>query len=601
MSIKLLPESVANQIAAGEVVQRPASVVKELMENSIDSGASNITLVVKDAGKSLIQVIDDGLGMSEIDAELSLKRHATSKIASLDDLFRLKTMGFRGEALASIVAVSQFEMKTRRQEDEVGCVVEVDGKALTKQFDQQAKPGTSVSVKNLFYNVPARRNFLKSDNVENRHIAEAFQQIALCHPSVAFRYFMNGKEVHRLSSSNFKQRIVQMFGKKFDQRLVPLSEKTELVNISGFIGKPEFANTKRSEQYFIVNQRFIKSPYLHHAVMQAYEELVSKENTPQYFIRLEVDPDQIDVNVHPTKTEIKFIEERSIYAILRTIVRQSLGKFNIAPSLDFERESVFDQSFDSKRSITVPVIKVDPKYNPFETKSPAQNPKDQFSEISELLDTSQVDLTIGKAADTVHPSLINESDEAEIAGRSKIIQLHNKFILTHIKSGFMVIDQNRAHQRILYDRLRKNSGQINCQQLLFPIALDLNPSEMILLEGIRTEVEELGFSFDAIGKDSLAINGVPTGCKEKEAGQIMMDLIEDVSENRSNEQKDLKNKLALKLAKSMAVKAGVRLDEKEMESLVDRLFACEMPYSLPGEKPIIVTIPLEELNNRFNY
>ncbi|HAW52854.1 MAG TPA: DNA mismatch repair endonuclease MutL [Flavobacteriales bacterium] len=605
MNIKVLPDVVANQIAAGEVVQRPASVVKELLENSIDSGSKNISLYIKDAGKSLIQVIDDGSGMSPEDAELCVKRHATSKISKIEDIFGIHTMGFRGEALASISAVSHFELKTRRKEDELGFVLSIDGTGPKKSSQSIGKPGTSVSVKNLFYNVPARRNFLKSNNVESRHIIETFQQIALTHPEIGFSLYNNDNETYVLKGSNFKQRIVMLFGKRFDERLVPVKEETEIVTISGYVGKPEFASSKKGEQYFIVNNRFIKSPYLNHAVMQAYDELLSKESFPQYFIQLSVDPSQIDVNIHPTKTEIKFLEERSIYAILRTIIRQSLGKYNIAPSLDFNRESVFDQSFDKEKSIKIPTIKVDTTYNPFNTPTKNVSPfeqKQNYEALSKMYQSiPDVDENEDVAEKTIKPSKINLPEENK-AERARIIQLHNKFILTHIRSGFMVIDQHRAHIRVLFeDYLNRSKNATGSQQLLFPVSIDVSVSDMDLVSQLSSEIESLGFSINMLGKDSIAINGVPPGCAESDAGKVFLEMIEAFKSDIDFIKNQTQEKLAMALAKKMAIKPGIKLNEKELENLVDKLFACEMPYHLPNSKPIIITIPLDELNKRFNY
>ena len=605
MNIKVLPDVVANQIAAGEVVQRPASVVKELLENSIDSGSKNISLYIKDAGKSLIQVIDDGSGMSPEDAELCVKRHATSKISKIEDIFGIHTMGFRGEALASISAVSHFELKTRRKEDELGFVLSIDGTGPKKSSQSIGKPGTSVSVKNLFYNVPARRNFLKSNNVESRHIIETFQQIALTHPEIGFSLYNNDNETYVLKGSNFKQRIVMLFGKRFDERLVPVKEETEIVTISGYVGKPEFASSKKGEQYFIVNNRFIKSPYLNHAVMQAYDELLSKESFPQYFIQLSVDPSQIDVNIHPTKTEIKFLEERSIYAILRTIIRQSLGKYNIAPSLDFNRESVFDQSFDKEKSIKIPTIKVDTTYNPFNTPAKNVSPfeqKQNYEALSKMYQSiPDVDENEDVAEKTIKPSKINLPEENK-AERARIIQLHNTFILTHIRSGFMVIDQHRAHIRVLFEEyLNRSKNATGSQQLLFPVSIDVSVSDMDLVSQLSSEIESLGFSINMLGKDSIAINGVPPGCAESDAGKVFLEMIEAFKSDIDFIKNQTQEKLAMALAKKMAIKPGIKLNEKELENLVDKLFACEMPYHLPNSKPIIITIPLDELNKRFNY
>lgn len=603
--IQVLPDLVANQIAAGEVVQRPSSVVKELLENAIDAGADDIVLNIKDAGKALIQIIDNGCGMSELDARLCLERHATSKISTVDDIFKINTLGFRGEAMASIAAISQMEIKTKTAEAELCTEIKVSGGEVSLQDPSAGKTGTSISVKNIFFNVPARRNFLKSHNLETRYIIEAFQQVALSYPSVSFKMFNNGNETYHLDQSNFKQRIIQLFGKRFNERLIPIQEKTDIINISGFIAKPEFASAKRSEQFFQVNNRFIKSPYFHHAVMSGYEEILPKDTYPQYFIQLEVDPNQIDVNIHPTKTEIKFIDERAIYAILRTIVRQSLGKYNIAPSLDFNRETAFDlPDIRGERTVKMPVIKVDPKFNPFENNTEFSNSppieRNLPTENAERL--YNLNFEEKEKIDELRPSKLNIETREDNPIRSKIIQLHNKFILTHIKSGFMVIDQHRAHQRVLFEQFLLNKRKnLPSQQLLFPVLLELSKIEMSLVNDMMTNIERIGFSVEIFGKESLSVNGAPPGIKENDIKSIFHGMLEGFLIDEKDENNEVYDRLAKSLASKMAIKAGQNLSEKEMENLVDRLFACDMPYSLPNGKPIIVTLPIEELNKRFHY
>lgn len=606
--IKVLPESVANQIAAGEVVQRPASAVKELLENAIDAGAGSIILNIKDAGKALIQVKDDGRGMSEIDARLCIERHATSKISKVDDIFHIVTMGFRGEALASIAAVSQFELKTKTEQSDLACVIKMNGSTLESQNLEAGNTGTTITVKNLFYNVPARRNFLKSTSVENRHIIEVFQQVALGNSAVAFSLLNNGEEVYKLDKSNFKQRVVQLFGKRYNERLVPIKEETDIVSFSGFITKPEYATSKKGEQFFFVNKRFIKSPYLHHAVMTAYQDLLGKEMHPPYFIHLEIDPAQIDINIHPTKTEIKFLEERSIYAILRTCIRQSLGKFNIAPSLDFERETAFDSMKpDRNKAISMPQIKVDKQFDPFKSTS-------RLIQTPQRLDSKHRDdalnlynVNISKSIEhnvtkTTTETKLSDLENDTEKNKSSIIQLHNKFILTHLKNGFMIIDQHRAHQRILYDKfILSGKKSFSSQKLLFPVLIELDKSDFSLVKEIYSKLEKLGFSIEEFGKESISINGIPPGMDEKKIKEIFISVLEDYKVSGQKNSDGGLDKISSILASNMAIKSGQKLHEKEMESIIDQLFASEMPYSLPNGKPIVITISLEDLAKKFQY
>jgi DNA mismatch repair protein MutL len=607
--IQLLPDAVANQIAAGEVVQRPASAVKELMENSIDAGATEIKLIVKNAGKTLIQVIDNGIGMTETDARLSLERHATSKIKKAEDLFALTTMGFRGEAIPSIAAISQMEIKSKQHDQDLGTHIVLEGSKVLSQEVCQCPSGTNISIKNLFFNVPARRNFLKSNPVETRHIIEEFQRVAMIHPEVSFSMVHDQNEVFQLSTGNFRQRIVGIFGSKYDQRLVPVEEETDIVSIKGFIGKPEFAKKTRGEQYFFVNQRFIKSGYLNHAIQVAYEELLPKDQYPSYFLKLEVDPSKIDINIHPTKTEVKFEEERAIYAIIRTAVRQALGKFNIAPSLDFERESSFDVPLLKKgEAIRVPEIKVNPDFNPFtESNSrtysssssgfPSERSREKVDPTWEnLFEKDPVEGTISSKANTSIPF-----EEETVLEEKKLIQLHRKYILNHIKSGFIIVDQQRAHERILFDRLQLQlqNGKGSSQQLLFPEDIQLSTEDSIVLNSLLEEMNQLGFDIRPFGKEYFIIHGVPTGVEDSSVRSLIEQLLEEFKSNLSELKDHKREKLIRSMARSMSIKKGKQLSEKEMEQLIDELFACEMPYHLPDGKLIVMNYSLEDLDKQF--
>lgn len=609
--IQLLPDNVANQIAAGEVVQRPASAVKELLENSIDASASKISLIVKDAGKTLIQIIDDGSGMSVTDARMCFERHATSKIKKADDLFALQTKGFRGEALASIAAIAHVELKTRREGDELGTHILIEGSQVISQEPCSSAKGTSISVKNLFYNVPARRNFLKANGVEMKHVIEEFERVALIHPEVEFSLHNGDNEVFNLKKGSFRQRIVAIFGDKYNQRLVPVEEETDILSVSGFVGKPEFAKKTRGEQYFFVNNRFIKSAYLNHAIQLAFEDLISKDQHPSYFLQMQIDPSKLDVNIHPTKTEVKFEDERSIYAIVRTSVKQALGKFNIAPSLDFEQETAFNVPHNiDLNKIKPPTIQFDPEYNPFELEGKAvgrfgtaaapvktTREKSNLENWQKLYDFPE----IKESNPEIHQQLISANwDEKENTAKHFIAQLANKYILTHIKSGLVIIDQNRAHQRILYERYIQsaalNNG--NSQQLLFPLNVELSSSDFELVKELKSELNSLGFDINEFGKNTFVINGVPTGV-ENISENILEELLEQFKMNEAKLKLNKQDNLARSLSRRSAIKEGARMTAKEMESLVDELFACEMPYHLPNNKPIIIKYSLDELDQRF--
>ncbi|MBL4593303.1 MAG: DNA mismatch repair endonuclease MutL [Flavobacteriales bacterium] len=606
--IKLLPDAVANQIAAGEVIQRPASAVKELLENAIDAGSDNISLVIKDAGKALIQVNDNGFGMSETDARLSFERHATSKIKSAADLFNINTKGFRGEALASIAAIAQVELKTKVEGNDLGTQIVIEGSKVKEQEVCNCSKGTSFSIKNLFFNVPARRNFLKSNPVEIKHIIEEFQRVALVHAEIAFSMYNNGNEVFNLKKGSFRQRIVGIFGDKTNQKLVPVTESTDIVSIEGFVSKPEFAKKTRGEQYFFVNDRFIKNPYLNHAVQNAFDQLLSKDQFPAYFLKLTIDPSKIDINIHPTKTEIKFEDERAIYAIIRTAVKQALGKHNITPTLDFEQELSFNVPLlKSTDTIKIPTIKVNKDYNPFETKTVAPKVRKQSTENWESLYSSfQKDTTEiiehneeKEKQQVISPNWDNDEEEE----KQTLIQLHSKYILAQLKSGSLIIDQERAHTRILFEEYIKNlaHGKGSTQQLLFPETIDFTTADAELLNELQVEVKNLGFDFDKMGKSSFVISGVPSELKEPNVKKILEGLLEQFKLNESELKLKKHENLAISMARSASIKSGKKLAEEEMKALVDQLFACEMPYSLPNGKPTIITLNLEDLNQQFDY
>lgn len=617
--IQLLPDSVANQIAAGEVVQRPASAVKELIENAIDAGADKIQLILKDAGKSLVQVIDNGCGMSVTDARMCFERHATSKIRKADDLFAIRTMGFRGEAMASIAAIAQVELKTRRHEDELGTCILIEGSDVVSQQACSAAPGTSISVKNLFYNTPARRNFLKSDPVEMRHIIDEFQRIALANPDIFFTMHHNGQEILHASAGTLKQRIVYLFGNNYNQRLVPVEEDTSIIKLRGYVGKPEFAKKTRGEQFFFVNNRFIKDPYLNHAVLTAFEELLPDESYPLYVLFIEIDPSKIDINVHPTKTEIKYQDEKSIYAIIRSAVKRSLGKYNITPTLDFDQENSIGHLITEKptEQIVQPTISFNPNFNPFANEP--QTPKtERSSSASYTREESDHRRTpIPQNWDTLYEIARKESDvqqelhaevtipvqEQEVSKSSErqLFQIHNRYILSQIKSGFMLINQQAAHERILYERflqqLDNHSG--TSQQSLFPQTVTLNGSDFELLKELLPDVRGLGFDIREFGKNTVVVEGIPADLSNVAEHALLEHLLEGFKNNLVILKLDKRDNLARSLARNGAIKAGTKLSLEEMNLLIDQLFACQMPNLALNGKPVISTFTMNELAERF--
>jgi DNA mismatch repair protein MutL len=616
--IQLLPDHVANQIAAGEVVQRPASVVKELMENAVDAKATDIKLILKDAGKSLIQVIDNGLGMSITDSRLCFERHATSKIRQAEDLFSLHTKGFRGEALASIAAIAHVEMKTKQEQEELGIHIVVEGSKFVSQEPAVLPKGTSFAVKNLFFNIPARRNFLKSETVEQRHIVDEFQRVAMAHPNIHFTMYHNGSEMFNLPISNYRQRIVNIFSGKTNEKLVPVKEETEIVSLQGFVGKPEFAKKNRGEQFFFVNNRFIKSGYLHHAVMAAYEGLLKDGAQPSYFLYLDVPPHTIDINIHPTKTEIKFDDEHALYAILRSSIKHSLGQFNVAPVLDFDRDPNLDTPYDYQgKNAEYPTIQVNSNFNPFADEKPIKS-SGSFSSSSnykksEIAQPSWESLYVGlkqntqeiaemtfENDDAVTSSLFEENDiEQEI---KRTYQIHKKYIVSPIKSGMVIINQKRAHERVLYEEFLTNMTvhQASSQRLLFPLELFFSSNEIELISELKLSLENLGFIFDAFGTDSIVISGLPITITESKASIVLDDLLTDLQDGIVTDCFSQNDTIAKSMAKSLAVRTGTYLTEKEQENLVHNLFACKEPNVSPFQKPTFITMSVEDLDKKFS-
>lgn len=612
--IQLLPDHVANQIAAGEVVQRPASVVKELLENAVDAKATEIKLIVKDAGKTLIQVIDNGIGMNVTDARMCFERHATSKIRIAEDLFSLHTKGFRGEALASIAAIAHVEMKTRQADEELGTHIIIEGSKFVSQDVAVLPKGTSFAVKSLFFNIPARRNFLKSDTVEFRHVIDEFERVALAHPNIAFILYHNGSEMFNLPSGNSRQRIVGIFGGRTNEKLVPVNETTEIVGITGFVCKPEFAKKNRGEQFFFVNNRFIKSGYLHHAVMAAYEGLLKDGCQPGYFLFLDVPPNTIDINIHPTKTEIKFDDEHALYAILRSAIKHSLGQFNVAPVLDFDRDANLDTPYSyEQREAVIPGVVVDRSFNPFAEDKPAKAGSGSFAAPSfrrsekmpswESLYTglpaSEEVAVMNFESDEVTGSLFNDNDVEQVV--HKTYQIHKKYIVSPIKSGMVIIDQKRAHQRILYEQFLTNITikHAASQQLLFPLVMYYNQSELDLLREMREALENTGFVFAEFNHDHVVVSGLPVNVAESEVSILLEELINDLQQEVPDSSFSQSDSIAKSMARSLAVKTGTQMSEKEQEAMVNALFACKEPDVSPFHKPTFITVSVEDLDKRF--
>ncbi len=619
--IQLLPDHVANQIAAGEVVQRPASVVKELLENAIDAKATTIKLVIKEAGKTLIQVTDDGVGMSVTDARLSFERHATSKIKNAEDLFELNTKGFRGEALASIAAIAHVELKTKQENDEVGTEIKIEGSEVISQEVCATSKGTSISVKNLFYNIPARRNFLKSNAVELRHIIDEFHRVAMAHANIRFDMYHNGSEVFNLPVSNDRQRIVNIFGGKTNEKLVPIKEETDLVTVNGFVGKPEYAKRTRGEQFFFVNNRFIKSPYLNHAVNASFEGLLKDKAHPSYFIYLQVDPKSIDINIHPTKTEIKFEDEHALYAILRSTIKHSLGQFNVAPVLDFNRDASMDTPYEYKsKQAQAPTIEVDRSFNPFkeEKKGSGSSGKSYTSSYKKESAGSWENLYVGLESEIKTPKpeenefstvefestevtgSLFESDDKKVAHHTTY-QLKRKYIVTTIKSGMVIINQHRAHQRILYEELLRSITMASAvsQQLLFPLKLSFSKKELALLDTVKEQLQNTGFVFGEQHVGEIEITGIPSVVAEKEVSTLLEQLLSDLENEVPDSGFSQTDLLAKSISKSIAIRTGVELAPEQQQYMANSLFACTEPTVTPDNKPTFITLTVDEIDKKF--
>jgi len=582
--IRLLPDAIANQIAAGEVVQRPASVVKELMENSIDAGATSIRLLVKEAGRVLIQVKDDGVGMSETDARMSLERHATSKIRTAEDLFTLRTMGFRGEALASIAAVSQFEMKTRPAKREVGTWLVVEGSEVKKQEAVACDTGTTISVKNLFYNIPARRNFLKSNPVEMKHILEEFQRIALARPDLSFSLIQGDEVVYDLPAAKLGQRIIGLFGKSYQQQLAACKEETDLVAVSGYIGKPESARKTRGEQFLFVNRRFVRNNYLNHAVSSAYDNLLPDGSFPFYVLFLEIDPKHIDVNVHPTKTEIKFDDERAVYAVVRAAVRQALGSHNLTPALDYSADVNLTAKIGSSQALSREQF-LEEQLGTSLQRSNLQNWERLFEEER----PTQSRLFPAEPETITRSSAMNE--EASEPEEKPLFQLDNKYIVRPVRGGMMIIDQEAAHQRILFEQFMnrmqlKTGASIPC---LFPQTITMSASDFALVMEMEQEIRSLGFQFEIFGKQAIVVTAIPAESGGRSEKELFEGLIEQFKHNQSTLSLPLQDNLASALAKRTSVKRGQRLGREEMQALVAGLMACRIPnYSPEGNTTFFI-------------
>lgn len=593
--IRLLPDHVANQIAAGEVVQRPASVVKELLENAIDAGATKIELLVKDAGKTLIQVTDNGRGMGETDLRLAFERHATSKISTAEDLFALHTMGFRGEALASIAAVARVEARSREAEAELGTEFRIAGSNPEHQGPVACAPGTRIAVKNLFFNIPARRNFLKSDQIEMRHIMDEFQHVALARPETAFKLEHNGQVLFDLKEGSYRQRIVAIMGGKYNEKLVPVREETPYLTLEGFVGKPEFAKKMRGEQFTFANLRYIRSQYLHHAVLDAFEGLLPDGHHPSYFLYLNIHPRHIDVNIHPTKTEIKFDDEKAVYGILRSAVKHALGQFNIAPTIDFDRELSFEFRAEPNRPVVPPSIQVDPGYNPFRSST--------LGSTETKKDPADVDWAeVWKASHTPEPEIQTQMEVEPEVQEAVFLRIGKKYLLTKMSEGLVVVHIRRALERIRYEQyLRYLDEQAALsQQLLFPQQLSLSGPDAELVKELLPDMRSLGFDLEWASPQLLLIQGIPPGVPDGDVPFVLQALLEDVKQNRP----DLKNAGAEYLARGLAISAAggdvAPWSREEMEHLISQLFSCQQPYLGLKGKPIVVNISADELDKHFS-
>ena len=598
--IHLLPDSIANQIAAGEVIQRPASVVKELVENAIDAKAAHIQIIIKDAGRTIIQVIDNGVGMSETDARMAFERHATSKIQQADDLFSLTTMGFRGEALPSISAISQMEIKTRTRESELGTLINISGSKVESQELISTNEGTCITVKNLFFNVPARRKFLKSNETERRNILLEVERIALAHPDIEFTLYDNNVTLLQLPPAVLRQRITQLVGKNIDQHLLEIDIDTTLVKIFGYITKPEFAKKRRGNQFFFVNGRYMRHPYFNKAISVAFENLIQTNEHPNYFIYFQVDPNSIDVNIHPTKTEIKFENEQAIWQILMVSIKESLGKFNAVPSIDFDTEdSIHIPVFDKDKQTQGPQVNINPNYNPFKQNTYRRPPKMDWDALYKDFE-KDLDEEVDGEMQTKSLNFSEEKQSLPEFGADAFpdyYQYKQKYIFTSVKSGLMIIDQHRAHVRILFDKYLENISKKKgfSQRVLFPEMIELSASEAAILPTIKEDLESLGFELSNLGSQTYAIQGVPSEIENPDAGKLIKSMLENITETGLNIKSEIQERLSLSFAKSVAINYGKLLTVEEITDIVNKLFACPTPNYTPDGKKIITVINDDEM------
>jgi DNA mismatch repair protein MutL len=604
--IQFLPDSIANQIAAGEVIQRPASVVKELLENALDAGGTFIRLIIKDAGKTSIQIIDDGKGMSETDARMAFERHATSKIKTANDLFSIRTMGFRGEALASVAAIAHVEMITKLWDEELANHVVIEGSNLTKHEKIQGNNGTSITVKNLFYNVPARRKFLKSDPVELKHIMDEFHRVALANPEIYFTFHHNGNEIYHLPKANVKQRIIGILGKQMNDKLVPITEETEVAVFSGFVGKPDAVKKSQGDQYLFVNKRYIKSNYLNHAIRSAYDELITKDVFPTYFIFLEIDPANIDINVHPTKTEIKFEDERLIYNYLRVSVKHSLGQYSLLPMLDFG----IDQNFVHKYSSGSKADRDERDLYRPEMKMGLKPDKEQIRNWEDIYKVSENKSTIGSDNLAEIKTLESEAyampdDEAMFSSSSSSkdpFQLHLTYIVQQVKSGLMIVDQSAAHERILYEQYLESlqKGVYASQKELFPRTIELDTAKATVLKSILPGINRLGFEIAEFGHNTFVVHATPSGLENNISIESRIEQLVSQYINNVEMELGMEENLARSMASSSSIKKGRKLETQEMTALIDMLFACALPYKSPSGKACVVTWSMDDIAKRFS-
>ncbi len=609
--IQLLSDHIANQIAAGEVIQRPASAVKELLENSVDAGATEIQLVIKDAGKELIQVIDNGKGMSPTDARMSFERHATSKIKSIEDLFTIRTMGFRGEALASIAAVTQVELKTRQAANETGSRIVIEGTEVKLQEACAINPGTNISVKNLFYNVPARRHFLKSATTELRHILDEFTRVALAHPSVGFRLWNNGTEQFHLEPSSLKSRVVSLLGNSYEKNMVPVEENTDLLNIYGFIGKPEAATRTRGMQFFFINGRFIRNAYLNHAVVQAYDGLIEKESFPFYVLFIEVDPSRVDVNVHPTKQEVKFEDDRMMYAYLNAAIKHSLARYNIAPSLDFTLNAEIQQLPSVQMPFTDRQKEETQKgylYNTFTDKNQAHviERKDSLKQWKELYEIAQSPVArqstepgVSQQEGIPSQGTLQTGAETEDKGANNILLIHGTILATTVKSGVMMIHIRRAQERIWFDRLlgEWNGQEAPSQQVLFPASYELSPPDALLLNEVLPDLARIGFDIAPFGQNTFVIQGIPAGLPPGEEKYVLDEVVEHLKHESPDAVNRRTEQLLAQMARRLSKNKHAIMQPEGQQALIDELFACGQPEYTPDGKKVFVLVKKEELEN----